>query len=151
MSSYTMTHTHFVRLPWTSDRPVAEATTHSTHNKHQFPRARFETATPASEQPMGSAVLTLSRRYLLSKCHMVSHYTVNATGNIHRNNNASPPSKFIQITQTNVQIHFCPQAVGWFSQNSRSIHLCGQLHTNLPSTDEKCNKRQLKSHLHRSR
>ena len=47
---HTIRHTHPVGFPWTSDQPVAETATFTTHNKHKWwtstPSAGFEPATP---------------------------------------------------------------------------------------------------------
>ena len=48
--SHTIRHTHPVGLLWTSDHPVTEAATYTTHNKHKtrtyVPSAGFEPAIP---------------------------------------------------------------------------------------------------------
>jgi hypothetical protein len=51
----THAHTHTVRLIWTSDKPVAEAATYTTHNKHKrrtsMSSLEFEPAIAAIERP----------------------------------------------------------------------------------------------------
>jgi hypothetical protein len=53
--THTHTHTHTVRVPWTNDQPVAEASTITTHNIHKrktsMPSAGFEPINPASGWP----------------------------------------------------------------------------------------------------
>ena len=53
-------HTYSVRLLWTRDRPVAEASACTTHNIHRrqtsTPPAKFEPWTPSSERPYTYAV-----------------------------------------------------------------------------------------------
>jgi hypothetical protein len=55
-----MTHTHSVRLLWTSDQPVAETSTFLAHNTHKretsLTPAEFEPAIPVSERPQTYAV-----------------------------------------------------------------------------------------------
>jgi hypothetical protein len=52
---HTHTHTHMVGVPWTSDQPVAEGSTITTHNIHKritsMPSARLEPIIPASGRP----------------------------------------------------------------------------------------------------
>jgi len=54
-STHTHTHTCTVGLLWMKERPVAEAATYTTHNKHKrrtpLPPAGFELAIPAHERP----------------------------------------------------------------------------------------------------
>jgi len=50
-------HTHSVGLHWTSDQPVAEATTTKIHNSQSSAHpAEFEPAIPASERPQNRAL-----------------------------------------------------------------------------------------------
>jgi hypothetical protein len=48
---HTVRHTHSIGLPWTSDRPAAEAATYTTHNKTRasLPSMGVEPAIPAIE------------------------------------------------------------------------------------------------------
>jgi len=50
-----MTQAQSAALPWTTDRPVAEASNCTTHNIHRrqtsMPPAGFEPTIPASERP----------------------------------------------------------------------------------------------------
>jgi len=49
---HTQLHTHPAGLLWTSDHLVAEAAaTFITHNKHNLPSSRFESAIPVIERP----------------------------------------------------------------------------------------------------
>jgi hypothetical protein len=49
--SYTIRHTRTIRLLWTSDQPVAETATYTTHNRRtSMPLVGFETAILAIKQ-----------------------------------------------------------------------------------------------------
>jgi hypothetical protein len=52
--THTAWHIHAFGLAWTSDQPVTETATYTTHNKHQrrtfMPSAGFKPAIPASER-----------------------------------------------------------------------------------------------------
>jgi hypothetical protein len=56
----THTHTHPVGLLWTSDQPVTESATYTTHKKHKrrtyMHSAEIEPATPTIDQPHNYAL-----------------------------------------------------------------------------------------------
>jgi hypothetical protein len=58
--THTHKHTHTVGLLWTSDQPVADATTYTTHNKHEgrvsMLTAGLEPAIPAIKRLQAYAV-----------------------------------------------------------------------------------------------
>jgi hypothetical protein len=57
------TYKHTVELLWTSDQPVAEASTYTRQHNRQtsIPRAGFEPATPATKRPQKCKVQILCR------------------------------------------------------------------------------------------
>jgi hypothetical protein len=61
--SHSLTHSLTVGLIWTSDQPVAEAATYTTHNTHKsqtsLPPAGFEPTIPASEWSQTYNTVTL--------------------------------------------------------------------------------------------
>jgi hypothetical protein len=56
--SWSHTYRHTVRLLWTSDQPVAEASTYTGQHNRQtsMPRAGFKPATPATKRPQTYAL-----------------------------------------------------------------------------------------------